>query len=51
VVDFKAGNFKWMTTQIKEILEQKENYIIFVTLNSEYKLETREKIKNESQKN
>jgi hypothetical protein len=40
VVDFKVGNFKWMTTKITNILEQTENYVIFVTLNSEYKLET-----------
>jgi hypothetical protein len=50
VVDFKVGSFKWMTTKITNILEQKENYIIFVTLNSEYKLETREKTKHEIKK-
>lgn len=38
-VDFNGGNFKWMTTQIKEILEESDNLIIFVTKNSQYKLE------------
>lgn len=51
VMDFRGGNFTWMTTKITNILEQTENYVIFVTLNSEYKLETREKIKNETEKN
>jgi hypothetical protein len=51
VVDFKVGNFKWMTTKITNILEQTENYIIFVTLNSEYRLEIKnsEKSKNKEE--
>lgn len=51
VMDFREGSFTWMTTKITNILEQTENYIIFVTLNSEYKLEKREKITNETKKN
>lgn len=45
VVDFNGGNFRWMTTQIKEILEVSDNLVRFVTLNSEYILE-----KNNSEK-
>jgi hypothetical protein len=51
VVDFRGGNFTWMTTKITNILEQTENYVIFVTVNSEYKLETRQKVTNETEKN
>jgi len=42
VVDFNTGNFRWMTTKIKEILDMSDNLVRFVTLNSEYQL----KIKN-----
>lgn len=45
VVDFNGGNFKWMTTKIKEILEMSDNLVRFVTKNSEYILE-----KNNSEK-
>jgi hypothetical protein len=38
VLDFCGITFKWMTTTIKEILEQREDYIKFVTKNSTYEL-------------
>ena len=48
VVDFNTGNFKWMTTKIKEVLEMSDNLVRFVTLNSEYQLKIKniEKIEN-----
>ena len=33
-----APSYTWMTTAVTEILEQKENYIKFATLNSTYEL-------------
>lgn len=38
IVDPHAFQFTWMTTSIKEILEETENYIKFATLNSKYEL-------------
>ena len=38
VLDFNMGNFKWMTTQVTEILETTATYIRFKTKNSEYEL-------------
>ncbi len=38
VLDFNYGTFKWMTTPVTEILENKENYIKFNTQNSTYEL-------------
>jgi hypothetical protein len=38
VLDFNMGTFKWMTTRITEILENKENYIKFNTENSTYEI-------------
>lgn len=51
VVDFNGGNFRWMTTKIKEILEMSDNLVRFVTLNSEYQLEIKnsEKSKNKEE--
>ena len=40
VLDFNMGNFKWMTTQVTEILESTATYIKFKTKNSEYELYT-----------
>lgn len=51
VVDFNGGNYGWMTTKIKEILEMSDNLVRFVTLNSEYQLEIKnsEKSKNKEE--
>jgi hypothetical protein len=38
VLDFHYGTFKWMTTPVTEILENKENYIKFNTQNSTYEI-------------
>jgi hypothetical protein len=38
VLDFHYGTFKWMTTPVTEILENKENYIKFNTENSTYEV-------------
>jgi hypothetical protein len=38
VLDFNMGNFKWMTTQVTEVLESTATYIKFKTKNSEYEL-------------
>lgn len=38
VLDFNMGTFKWMTTPVTEILENKENYIKFNTENSTYEV-------------
>ncbi len=38
VLDFGGITYKWMTTTIKEIIEQREDYIKFVTKNSTYEL-------------
>jgi hypothetical protein len=38
VLDFNMGTFKWMTTPVTEILENKENYIKFNTQNSTYEV-------------
>jgi len=38
IVDGNKYNYTWLTTTIKEILEQKENFISFTTENSCYKL-------------
>lgn len=38
VLDFHYGTFKWMTTPVTEILENKENYIKFNTENSTYEI-------------
>lgn len=48
VVDFNTGNFRWMTTKIKEVLEMSDYLVRFVTLNSEYQLKIKniEKIEN-----
>jgi hypothetical protein len=37
-LDFHYGTFKWMTTPVTEILENKENYIKFNTQNSTYEI-------------
>jgi hypothetical protein len=42
VLDFHYGTFKWMTTPVTEILENKENYIKFNTQNSTYEIIVRQ---------
>ena len=42
VLDFNLGTFKWMTTPVTEILENKENYIKFNTENSTYEVFTQQ---------
>jgi hypothetical protein len=42
VLDFNLGTFKWMTTPVTEILENKENYIKFNTQNSTYEIIVRQ---------
>lgn len=42
VLDFNLGTFKWMTTPVTEILENKENYIKFNTQNSTYEVFTQQ---------
>lgn len=40
IIDGNGFTYTWLTTPIKEILEQKENFINFTTKNSQYKLYT-----------
>jgi hypothetical protein len=42
IIDGNGFTYTWLTTPIKEILEQKENFINFTTKNSQYKLYTYE---------
>lgn len=44
ILDGQTVNYTWLTTSVKEILEQKENFINFTTKNSHYKLYTYEQI-------
>ena len=38
ILDFSGPTYTWMTTTVKEILEQREDYIKFKTKNSIYEL-------------
>ena len=38
ILDGQTVNYTWLTTSVKEILEQKENFVNFTTKNSQYKL-------------
>jgi hypothetical protein len=38
IIDFAGGNFKWQTTQVKQIIESEPHYIKFKTKNSNYEL-------------
>jgi hypothetical protein len=40
IIDGNRFTYTWLTTPVKEILEQKENFINFTTKNSQYKLYT-----------
>jgi hypothetical protein len=42
ILDGNRFTYTWLTTPVKEILEQKENFISFTTKNSQYKLYTYE---------
>lgn len=44
ILDGDRFEYTWLTTSVKEILEQKENFINFTTKNSHYKLYTYEQI-------
>lgn len=44
ILDGQTVNYTWLTTSVKEILEQKENFVNFTTKNSHYKLYTYEQI-------
>ena len=44
ILDGNRFEYTWLTTSVKEILEQKENFINFTTKNSHYKLYTYEQI-------